>query len=76
MAQVTTSGEVAAHFKRHFVGRNLVIAATGDVDDLTTFIQILERSLLGFGERADRLAQIINSLRDRLSRNEPLTPSS
>jgi cyclopropane-fatty-acyl-phospholipid synthase len=42
-----------------------------DVDDLTAFIQILERSLLGFGERADRFARIISPLRDRLSRSEP-----
>ena len=27
-----TAGEVAAHFRRHFVGRNLIIAAGGDVD--------------------------------------------
>lgn len=34
-----------------------------DVDDLTVFIQILERSLLGFGERADRFARIIGPAR-------------
>jgi cyclopropane-fatty-acyl-phospholipid synthase len=42
-----------------------------DVDDLTVFIQILERSLLGFGERADRFARRVSPLRDRLSRSEP-----
>jgi cyclopropane-fatty-acyl-phospholipid synthase len=42
-----------------------------DVDDLTVFIQILERSLRGFGERADRFARIMSPLRDRLSKSEP-----
>jgi zinc protease len=27
-----TAAELAAHFRRHFVGRNLVVAASGDVD--------------------------------------------
>jgi predicted Zn-dependent peptidase len=30
--EAATPAEVAAHFKRHFVGRNLVIAASGDVE--------------------------------------------
>ncbi|HVZ72564.1 MAG TPA: pitrilysin family protein [Polyangia bacterium] len=30
--EATTPAEVAAHFKRHFVGRNLIVAASGDVD--------------------------------------------
>ena len=30
--EMATPTELAAHFKRHFVGRNLIIAATGDVD--------------------------------------------
>jgi zinc protease len=30
--ETMTASEVAAHFKHHFVGRNLVIAAAGDVD--------------------------------------------
>jgi zinc protease len=30
--ETATSAELAAHFRRHFVGRNLVIAAAGDVD--------------------------------------------
>jgi len=30
--EVATAPEVSAHFKRHFVGRNLVIAVAGDVD--------------------------------------------
>jgi zinc protease len=30
--EAATATEVAAHFRRHFVGRNLVIAAAGDVD--------------------------------------------
>jgi zinc protease len=30
--EAVTASEVSAHFKRHFVGRNLVIAAAGDVD--------------------------------------------
>jgi zinc protease len=30
--EAATPGEIAAHFKRHFMGRNLVFAVAGDVD--------------------------------------------
>jgi zinc protease len=30
--EAATAPEVAAHFRRHFVGRNLVVAASGDVE--------------------------------------------
>jgi zinc protease len=30
--EAASAAEVAAHFRRHFVGRNLIIAAAGDVD--------------------------------------------
>jgi zinc protease len=44
-----TASEVAAHFRRHFVGRNLVIAAAGDVDG---------------AELSSRLARAFKGMRD------------
>ena len=44
--EAVTAGEAAAHFKRHFVGRNLVIAAAGDVD-AADFGARLARALKG-----------------------------
>jgi zinc protease len=44
--EAVTASEAAAHFKRHFVGRNLVIAAAGDVE-AADFGARLARALKG-----------------------------
>jgi zinc protease len=49
--EAATAAEVSAHFKRHFVGRNLVIAAAGDVD-AADFAARLARAFKGIRDLA------------------------
>jgi zinc protease len=49
--ETATAPEVAAHFKRHFVGRNLIFAVGGDVDP-TDFAARLERAFKGMRDVA------------------------
>jgi zinc protease len=49
--EAATAAEVSAHFKRHFVGRNLVIAAAGDVD-AADFAARLARAFKGMRDLA------------------------
>jgi zinc protease len=49
--EAATPAEIAAHFKRHFVGRNLVIAAAGDVD-AADFEARLKRAFKGMRDLA------------------------
>ena len=49
--EAATPAEIAAHFRRHFVGRNLVIAAAGDVD-ADDFAARLKRAFKGMRDVA------------------------
>jgi zinc protease len=49
--EAASAAEVQAHFKRHFVGRNLVFAAAGDVD-ATDFAARLGRAFKGMRDLA------------------------
>jgi zinc protease len=49
--EAATAAEVSAHFKRHFVGRNLVFAAAGDVD-AADFAARLARAFKGMRDLA------------------------
>jgi zinc protease len=46
-----TAAELTAHYRRHFVGRNLVVAASGDVD-ATDFTARLSRAWKGMRDLA------------------------
>ena len=49
--EAATAAEVSAHFKRHFVGRNLIIAVAGDVE-AADFAARLARAFKGMREVA------------------------